>query len=173
METMLEILKYTLPAIIVLLATFIIIRAFMENETKRRSSEIVQSGLKTMIPVRMQAYERLVLFLERTLPENLVLRSNRPGMKGFELKAEMIKNIREEFEHNMSQQLYVSEKAWALIGEAREEMIHLINTSGRGLDDKAGSREAAAAIMGEFLQRDNIKVKEAIRFLKKEFDDLT
>ena len=76
----------------------------------------------------MQAYERLVLFLERMNPDNLVLRCYEPTMDSKLLKDVMVQNIRNEFEHNLSQQLYISNEAWALIKNAKEEMISTINT---------------------------------------------
>ena len=108
------------------------IKQFVENEQKKTLLEIkkIQESetRKVVTPIQLQAYERLVLFLERMNPDNLVLRCYEPTMDSKLLKDVMVQNIRNEFEHNLSQQLYISSEAWALIKNAKEEMISTINT---------------------------------------------
>ncbi len=108
------------------------IKQFVENEQKKTLLEIkkIQESetRKVVTPIQLQAYERLVLFLERMNPDNLVLRCYEPTMDSKLLKDVMVQNIRNEFEHNLSQQLYISNEAWALIKNAKEEMISTINT---------------------------------------------
>ncbi|HBN06953.1 MAG: hypothetical protein H6Q16_586 [Bacteroidetes bacterium] len=108
------------------------IKQFVENEQKKTLLEIkkIQESetRKVVTPIQLQAYERLVLFLERMNPDNLVLRCYEPTMDSKLLKDVMVQNIRNEFEHNLSQQLYISNQAWALIKNAKEEMISTINT---------------------------------------------
>ena len=107
------------------------IKQFVENEQKKTLLEIkkIQESetRKVVTPIQLQAYERLVLFLERMNPDNLVLRCYEPTMDSKLLKDVMVQNIRNEFEHNLSQQLYISNEAWALIKNAKEEMISTIN----------------------------------------------
>lgn len=108
------------------------IKQFVENEQKKTLLEIkkIQESetRKVVTPIQLQAYERLVLFLERMNPDNLVLRCYEPTMDSKLLKDVMVQNIRNEFEHNLSQQLYISNEAWALIKNAKEEMISTINS---------------------------------------------
>ena len=172
METLLEILKYTLPGLIVLLTTYIILKSFLENETEKQLIQLKQSNTKALIPLKMQAYERFVLFLERILPENLILRVSRPEYTALQLKMAMIKSIREEYEHNMSQQLYISDSTWRKIKEAKEEMIHLINTCGGDLDDRARGTELAADVLQVATNKKPVHVKEAILVLKNEFNEM-
>lgn len=172
METLLEILKYTIPALIVLLACYIILKSFLENETSKQVNQIKQSNIKTLLPLKMQAFERYVLFLERILPENLILRVSRPEFTALQLKMTMIKSIREEYEHNMSQQLYISDSAWKQIKAAKEEMIHLINTCGSDLDDRASGTELAADVLKVATNKQALRVNEAILVLKNEFNEI-
>lgn len=172
METLLEILKYTLPGLIVLLTTYIILKSFLESETKKQVNKLKQSNTKTLIPLKMQAYERFVLFLERILPENLILRVSRPEYTALQMKMAMIKGIREEFEHNMSQQLYISDSTWQKIKEAKDEMIHLVNTSGGDLDDRARGTELATDVLQVATSKKPVHINEAILILKNEFNEL-
>jgi len=171
METFLEILKYTVPALIVLIASFIIIRAFLENETRKQELKVKLSNSKTLIPIKMQAYERLVLYLERIIPNNLIIRVSRPDMNSMQLKAALIVNIREEFEHNMSQQLYISEKAWEVINNTKEEMIRLVNTSSSKVGETKSGQELAGAILEAYITNKDDQVKQALQYLKEEFNE--
>ena len=104
---------------------YLIIKRFVENEQKKSLLELkkmqAMETLKVVNPIRLQAYERLALFLERISPNSLVLRCYQPGMDLKVLQGVLTKNIRDEFEHNLSQQVYVSSEAWNRIKEAKEE----------------------------------------------------
>lgn len=125
----LEILKYVIPSLVVLFTAIYLIKMFLENDQKKRIFELKLSNHKIITPVRLQACERLIMLLERILPENLILRVNQAGMTAAELHGSLLKNIRDEFDHNLSQQLYISSLTWDLIRGAREEMVRIINTA--------------------------------------------
>ena len=77
----------------------------------------------------MRAYERIVLFLERTQPNSILMRQNLTKMNCLQLQTTLLKQIREEFEHNVAQQLYVSREAWALVCNAKESLVKLFWTN--------------------------------------------
>jgi hypothetical protein len=114
----------------------------------------------------LQAYERLALFLERISPNSLVLRCYQPGMDLKVLQGVLTKNIRDEFEHNLSQQVYVSSEAWNRIKEAKEEMINMINSSAVKLDNEADISSLVGSIF-ETVTKQN-PVDSALEFLKRE-----
>ncbi len=169
----LEILKYTIPSIVVLLTAYFLVKRFLDNSEKKRLLELKYEQQKitqqTVVPIRMQAYERLMLLLERTAPNHVVLRVNTPGMGVRELQTAMTANIRDEFEHNLSQQIYISSEAWELIKNAKEEMVNTINTSA------AEAGEDVAVFVGKILERWTIYKQTssaiALEFLKKEFNE--
>ncbi len=179
METILEILKYILPSIIVFLTAYFIIKAFIADERKRREVEsenrareklldLKLVGKKIVDPIRLQAYERLVLFLERISPGSLIMRNNVNGMSAFQFQISLITNIREEFEHNLSQQLYISSTAWNLIRNAKEEMIRLVNTAAARCKDNSSSIELSEIIFQLSLENEKSAIAEALEYLKNE-----
>ena len=111
MEVGLEVIRYILPAIIVLIITYIMLSMFMGNEEKRRMYEVKLDSRRNSLPIRLQAYERLALFLERIQPANLMVRikTNRMNVAGYQ--AILLQTIRSEYEYNLSQQIYVSTNA--------------------------------------------------------------
>jgi hypothetical protein len=97
--------------------------AAVKPNATNRSSETVTS-------LELQAAERFALYLERIAPDRLVMRIHQNGMSSKMLQAEMLRTIREEFDHNLSQQIYISEGAWELIRNAKDEMIKFISAIG-------------------------------------------
>ncbi len=132
METIVIVLVLAVVVIVKEFYSSAATKKFIENEQKKTLLEIqkIQESevRKVVTPIQLQAYERLVLFLERMTPNNLVLRCFAPNMTTQLLKDVMIKNIRDEFEHNLSQQLYISSQAWVYIKNAKEDMINTINS---------------------------------------------
>jgi hypothetical protein len=165
-----EILKYVIPSIIVLLTSYFTIWLFLNNENKRRLSEINLSSKDIIIPIRLQAYERIILFLERISPNSLIIRVHQQGMSATHFQSALLINIREEFEHNLSQQLYVSSPAWNAVKNAKEEIIKLINTSAARLseNESATSDDLSRKIFEMSLQMENLFTNIAIERIKKE-----
>lgn len=124
-ETILEILKYTIPAVIV----YLLIRQFLRIQAYTEELK-TKSGLKNdTLAMRMQAYERLVLFSERIRISNLLMRLQEEGMSTAGLKNVMLIAIQKEFEHNLTQQLYISGQLWEMIQLLKDETIAGITSS--------------------------------------------
>ncbi len=172
MDIALEILKYILPALIVFLTTYIMMKGFVKSEEQRRYREISESTQKTTLPIRLQAYERLALLLERISPESLILRVNQPGMTAKQLHSELLSSIRAEFEHNLSQQVYVSSRAWELIRAARGNVINLINAAADQVRDDASAMTLSQKVFEQLVQLKSLPTQEALDSLKKEIREL-
>ncbi len=140
------------------------------QEIMRRQLEAMgkRESEKTMLSVSLQAYERLALFLERINPPNLISRMSRPGQKAAQLQAVLLNTIREEYEHNMSQQVYVSNLAWDHLVKARNEVEMLINKAAAELDRDADGKELAKGIVSKTLEDKKNPVDQALYILKQE-----
>ena len=163
-----EVLKFLLPAVVLYFIARLFVQSYLKNEERKRE-EIKSAGSNQItLPLRLQAYERLILLLERITPAQAINRALQPGMTAFHLQMLLIQNIREEFEHNVAQQIYVSPSGWALIKSAREETIRLINTCAGETDAGAGGSELAKIILERWAQLDQNPVQLAIDQLKAE-----
>ncbi|HTX89328.1 MAG TPA: hypothetical protein VMC08_10090 [Bacteroidales bacterium] len=139
------------------------------RQNRKKSPPIAGSGESAVIlPIRLQAYERTVLFLERITPANLVMRLHKPEMNAVQLQSALIKAIREEFDYNLSQQLYLSLHAWELVKNAKEEAIRLINTAAGKLEETAPSAELVRTIMELVVSANRLPVDRALEEIKKE-----
>jgi len=168
METFLEILKYTLPSLIVFGTAYLIIKSFIDNDQKKRKIEMRLANQKTITPIKLQAYERLTLFLERISPESMIVRIQDPKMSSGFLHQALLKTIRAEYEHNLSQQIYVSANAWAVVKTAKENVVKLVNNSADRVDRKSPSFELSKVILETMMSNNIMPTNTAIDFLKKE-----
>jgi hypothetical protein len=173
MNTFAELLKIMLPALLVASLAYFLIRQFLEKEDKRQNQHNqLQAKLdmqKIMLPLRLQAYERLVLLLERISPANILIRVTHAGMTASELHTALTEALRDEFDHNLSQQVYVSGKAWGTLRNAREELIHMINSAASKLPADAMGADLASEIFALDLQPGKQAYQVAIDQLKDEF----
>ncbi len=154
MNTTLEILKYTLPAVIVLIASYLIVQKFLVSEIKRKQLSLFNETQEITARLRLQAYERLVLFIERIQPRNLVPRTYQSGMTVTDLRAALIFNIKTEFEHNLSQQIYVSKEVWDTVRGVQEQEMGMINQIAQQLDPEAPAKELHKRIV-DFVMTDD------------------
>ncbi|MFC3417764.1 hypothetical protein SAMN04487988_101486 [Algoriphagus hitonicola] len=168
MEYVIDLLKILLPAGVVLYGMYLVIVSFISKDREKMLVDLKTQNTQVVLPVRLQAAERLSLLLERITPNNLVRRSNASGMTAAELHAVLLSEVREEFSHNFSQQVYFSEETWEAIKRAVEEVTTIINLSRQSLDKEATGMDLAKAIFTQSLERKNDAVAFALRQVKSE-----
>ena len=168
MDTFTEILKITLPALFVMLTAWLVIRNMIRNSEDSRHKDLLMQTVKTITPVKLQVYERIVLLLERITPEALILRVSKPDLTAQQLHAILISTIRSEFEHNLSQQIYMSNEAWEMVKNARGTVVRIINNTYTLLPATATGEELARTLIEEFLEMDKDPCRVAIDFVKAE-----
>ncbi|MFT6845522.1 MAG: hypothetical protein ACJAUV_001719 [Flavobacteriales bacterium] len=155
---------YFIGMVIIAAAIALFAWCFYVINKGKQLMETKQLNDKRMAPLQLQAYERLVLFLERTDLNNLVMRLNQPGMTAQLLHVELLKNVRKEYEHNLVQQLYVSDQVWTLIVSARDKNIQTINMA----SDKIGKDESSVLLAREIIGNSGQPNKTALKALKIE-----
>ena len=126
---------------------------------------------RNTVPLQLQAFERLILYLERINPEeDLCFVVNKPGMSARQFQAEVLKIIRDEFDHNLAQQLYVSTEAWESVKAApRRETINILNVAAERVHKDADSMAFSQSILEVAGKLEKLPTDIAIRILKKEF----
>ncbi len=153
---------------------YLLVKRYFDNQQKERLLQMKiderRETLKVVTPIRLQAYERMALFLERISPDSLVLRCYQPGMDLKLLQGVMTKNIRDEWEHNLSQQVYLDPAVWARIREAKDEMINLVNSSAVTLTDTDDPTRLAASIFASAAQ--HLPTDKALEELHREINEL-
>ncbi|GJM27860.1 MAG: hypothetical protein DHS20C17_04950 [Cyclobacteriaceae bacterium] len=168
MEPFLEFAKLIIPAAAVLYGMFLVIKLFIQKELDKGNLDIRAKNSEIILPLRLQAYERISLFLERVAPNNLVVRVRDNSFSAGQFHHALLNDIREEFNHNLSQQIYVTEEAWNLVKGAKEEVISVINQSAKGLSPEAKSIDLAKKIFEIMLERKNDPTAIALSEIKNE-----
>ena len=168
MNEALEILKYTLPALIVFLTVWFVLKSLLVKEEKRNHYETVIKNHRIITPVRLQSYERMTILLERISPEALIMRINNPSLTAKQFQTELLNTIRTEFEHNVAQQIYVSTQAWELIKNAKTSVIQLINSTAAKVNPESQSIILSRMILEELMQQEKSPVATALDYLKNE-----
>lgn len=168
MEVILEILKYILPALIVFFTAYFSIRILIKNDQRKRDYEIIMKNKQVVTPIRLQAYERLTLLLERISPDALVMRISKDNLTVKQLQNQLLQTIRAEFDHNMSQQIYISPQAWEVVKSSRENIVKLINTTAQGLKPDEPAIKLSRALIERVMEQERSSSKVAIDYLKRE-----
>ena len=152
-------------------AVVVLFRLSKMKDTELRNSgkmELKLQALKIIMPLKVQAYERFLLYLERVQLPQLVKRVYTPGMEKGTFHLILLQNVREEFEHNLAQQLYVSNSTWIAVVNAKEELVNQINTTFEQLKDE----EDVSILAQSLVALPNPMVEQAVAVLKRDFERL-
>lgn len=164
-----QLFAYLLPAVVTGAVAFYFFRLHTRNEEGRRRFLIHKDSQKETLPIRLQAYERMALFLERITVNNLVVRVAPKSSNKSEYENLLIKQIENEFEHNLSQQIYISDECWSIIKTAKNATIRIIRSAGMS------STESADKLREDILNQAMEKASPssaALAFIKKEVSEL-
>lgn len=142
--------------------------------SENNASSLSPQGDKAdiVLPLCLQAYERLVVFLERMRLESLVKRLNRPELTVKETEHLFIESIRAEFEHNVSQQIYLSDASWEAVSTAKEQVIHYIHITASKLSPSENGRLLSQQLLSQPFHESHNPVKIALDILNNESDKL-
>ncbi len=168
MENITLFLTATIPATLVLFAMYLAMKSFLDKEAKIKMIDKKLNVQETVLPIRLQAYERMCLFLERISPNNLVLRVNDASFTSAHLHAILLQEIREEFTHNYAQQMYLSDTAWSAVKQAVESLTMLINDASSRISGENTSIDLARAIFERMAQEKIDPVYAALAIVKNE-----
>jgi len=168
METISDILMITLPALIVFLTAWILIRNLIKNDQDKRRQELVLQNSRTVLPIKLQAYERIILFLERISLESLLVRVSVANMSSSQLHSSLVTTIRSEYEHNLSQQIYMSPQAWEVVRNARSNMIKIINSEAEKMPETASAMDLSKLLLEKIMSVDKEPTRAAIDYIKGE-----
>ncbi|MCL3778887.1 hypothetical protein EMN47_00650 [Prolixibacteraceae bacterium JC049] len=156
------------PSIILYLAFWYTIKKFFSEDQKKREFSYRSDLSKETIQIRLQAAERLILLLERIKPSALALRVNAANQNVSQYQQQLLQAIRSEFDHNLTQQIYISAKSWGYISNAKESVIKLIHESTEELRPDAPALELARSIIEYYSMLEESPIDVAVSELKKE-----
>ena len=141
-----EVIKYTLPAIIVFLTIYFLFKEFFKGQRELAILKDRSEHRDKMAAIKLQAYERLMLYCDRMDVVNMAMRLNNKDMNAKDLMQAMLISIQKEYEHNATQQMYVSETLWKVISQAKSSTIKLIASAFESVNDQDSAQVLLRAI---------------------------
>nr|WP_294901271.1 hypothetical protein [uncultured Pedobacter sp.] len=168
----LDILKYTLSGIFVFFTAYFILKNHFDSYYNLKELEYKTMVVKDVLPLKLQAYERMTLFVERINPSNLMVRLHQPGMSAKEMQALVLAEVKAEYQHNISQQLYISNDAWDIIKRVKDDTIGLINHAIGVLPQDASAVELSKALFVKLEELEDNPYDLALLVMKNDLKDL-
>jgi hypothetical protein len=169
---LIDVLKYTVAGIGVVYIAFYLFKPYLDKSQNLQALELKKGLSAQTLPLRLQAYERLVLFVERVNPANMLIRLNGNSLAAAELHAVIVNEIRNEYQHNVTQQIYVTERAWAVIKRVKEDTLAVVNSAVKALPEEANGLDLGRITLNHLSKLEDNPYDIAITLLRKDLEDL-
>ena len=172
MDILLQIALIVIPSGAVLLTTIFFLRREASKEVMNMKAELKKQRQEYFLPSRVEAYQRAVLLMERIHPNSLVMRLHNPGLPAKALQAEFLKALREEYDHNVAQQLFISPQGWQMVKNSKEETIKIINIAGNQMLATSTGMDLSAKIFEIVAEVGQLPTEITVDYLKTELQEL-
>jgi hypothetical protein len=169
---LLDILKYTISGLGVVWIAFYLIKPYLDRTERIQLLEFKKSIANQTLPLRLQAYERIILFMERINPENMIVRLNGPGYSAADLHSIIITEVRNEYQHNVTQQIYVSSRAWGITKRVKEDTLNIVGNAMKSLPENATGLDLGKTILIQLSQLENNPYEIGAGLIRKDLEDL-
>ncbi|PAW92003.1 hypothetical protein CKK33_00225 [Mucilaginibacter sp. MD40] len=167
-----DILKYTIAGVGVIYIAFYLFKPYMDKAHNLQALELRKAISNQTLPLRLQAYERLVLLIDRIDPANLLIRLNANAYSAAELYNIILNEVRTEYQHNVTQQIYVSSQAWAAVKRIKDDTVNLVTNAMQGLPPNATGLDMGKTILNHLATLENNPYELATAIVKKDMDQI-
>ena len=172
MEYLFQIALISLPAGAVIFTAIYFMRKTNERELLNLNMQLKKERQEFFLPNRVEAYQRSILLLERIHPNSMLMRLSNPGLPSAAFQVKLLSSIREEYEHNIAQQMYISTQAWDMVKKSKEETIKIINIAGQQMTATSNGMDLAGKIFEIVAEVGTLPTAIAVENLKKELQKL-
>lgn len=172
MDILLQIALIVIPSGAVMLTAIYFLRRESSKEVFNMKAELKKQRQEYFLPSRVEAYQRAILLMERIHPNSLVMRLHNPGLPAKALQADFLKAIREEYDHNVAQQLFISPQGWQMVKNSKEETIKIINIAGNQMLATSTGMDLSAKIFEIVAEVGQLPTEITVEYLKAELQEL-
>jgi hypothetical protein len=169
---LLDILKYTIAGLGVVWIAFYLIKPYLDRDEKIQMLEFRKTISNQTLPLRLQAYERLVLFIERVNPANMLVRMNATAYSAHDLYSIIVEEVRNEYQHNITQQIYVSSRAWAIVKHVKDDTLGIVNNAIKTVPPTATGLDLSKIILGRLSELEDNPYEVGANMLRKDLEEL-
>lgn len=167
---LIELASYTLPAIITGLVAYNLFNSYFKDQQNTRRWLLQKDSQKDLLPLRLQAYERMTLLMERINPSQLLVRITPISDDKNEYANYVIAQVEQEFEHNLAQQIYISDECWSIITTAKNATIQMIRLAAKS-EKVADANQLREVVLSDLLEKQSPS-SAALAFIKNEVGQL-
>lgn len=167
-EVLIEIIKYTSPAIIVFLTVYYLMKEYFKKEYNLKALQVQSENRETTLPLKLQAYERLTLFCERIKIHALIMRLQGTAPNAAAMQSAMLITVQQEYDHNIAQQVYISENLWKIINLAKNQTIAIITDAYKTIPQGSDTATLVKELYKRLDEMPNTPLETAVAAIKKE-----
>jgi hypothetical protein len=167
-----DVIKYFVAGMAIFGAAYYILKPQMDRAAKYQLLEFRKSLTAQTLPLRLQAYERVVLFIERINPSNMLIRLNGTEYSAVELHSMVVADIREEYQHNVTQQIYVSSRTWGILRRVKDDTMGIITNAAKGLPEGATGLDLSRVILLHLSQLEDNPYDIALAVIREDLEEL-
>ena len=169
---LLDILKYTVAGIGIIYIAFYLFKPYLDKGQNLQALELKKAISGQTLPLRLQAYERLILFIDRINPSNLLIRLNGNGYSAAELHSIILTEVRTEYQHNVTQQIYVSSQAWSVLKRTNDDTINLVNNAIKAMPDNATGLDFGRVLLTHLSKLEEDPYDIATNLVRKDLEHI-
>ena len=158
--------------IVTVAAAYFLVKNDIQNYFRFKSLAANKDNRTALFPLRLQAHERLIVFVERINPSNLLVRLHQQGIGIKELQNLVLTEIKAEYQHNITQQLYVDTVSWNVVRKLKDDTIAMINNVVQGLPETASGVDLSKKVLQHMSGIAENPYELTIDLLKKDIHQL-
>lgn len=171
-QIILNVFLALVPAAAVVITVWFFLKQQLTKDSRNLQFELKKERQSFFLPLRVDAYQRAALLMERIHPGSLVMRLHNPGEPARKFQSDILQAIRSEYDHNVAQQLYISPQVWQMVKNSKEETIKIINIAGNQMDMASTSTDLAGKIFEIVAEVGTLPTEITVEALKKEMQEL-
>jgi hypothetical protein len=172
LKDLIDILKYTLAGVGTIYVAFYLVKPYLDRAEKVQMADLKKTIANQTLPLKFQAYERLVLFVERVNPANMLLRLHGTSYSAHDLHSLVVKEIRDEFQHNVTQQIYVSERAWNVVKRVKDDTMSVVTNAVKAMPETATGLDLSKTILAHLSHLQDNPYDIATSMIRKDMEEL-
>jgi hypothetical protein len=167
-----DILKFTMAGIATVYVAFYLIKPYLDKSESIHLIELKKTISSQTLPLRLQAYERVVLFIERVNPASMLVRLHATGLSAAELHSIVANEIRNEFQHNITQQVYVSSSTWAVVTRVKDDTLSVVTNAVKALPDTATGLDLSKTVLAHLSHLQDNPYDIALKIVREDMEAL-
>jgi len=167
-----EVIKLAIAGIVVVCVAFYLVKPYLENKEKLQLLELKKATGNQTLPLRLQAYERVVLLIDRINPANMLLRLNPSAYSAAEFHSLIVAEVRNEYQHNITQQIYVSPRAWQVVKRIKDDSLNLTNKVYSTMPEGASGLDLAKTILAQLSQFEADPYDVSLSLIRADLEEL-